>query len=410
MAPSATQEPEQAPVPVQVKELLTHAVTKPVVHEAADDKAVKDLTPEVKATKTEGFFDEKTKDAEQLLTGHREPLQLSGALGHLKYFESTPVIGREYEDVNLVELLRAPNSDELLRDLAITISQRGVVFFRKQDDVTDDIQKELVQRLGELSGKPASSRLHIHPIINAGRGETKDDEISVISSRQAKKIYADRFARPRRQNLREQWHSDITFEPIPSDYALLRLTELPTTGGDTLWASGYELYDRISPPLQRFLDGLSATYAQPGFNEAAKRNGFEVFSGERGAPENVGELLEAIHPVIRTNPVTGWKSVFAVGHHVQKINGLTDEESKHFLSWFVQLIVENHDLQVRHKWRNVNDLAIWDNRSVYHAATPDYALEPELGERQGSRAVSLGERPYHDPESKSRREALAARK
>lgn len=117
-------------------------------------------------------------------------------------------------------------------------------------------------------------------------------------------------------------------------------------------------------------------------------------------------MLEAIHPLIRTNPVTGWKSVFGVGHHVQKIHGLTDEESRHFLDWFVQLIVENHDLQVRLRWQDKNDLAIWDNRSVYHAATPDY-VHLDLGERTGSRAVSLGERPYFDPASSSRREALA---
>lgn len=175
---------------------------------------------------------------------------------------------------------------------------------------------------------------------------------------------------------------------------------------DTLWASGYELYDRISPKLRGFLDTLTAYYAQPLFTDAAKRNGFSIYSGERGAPENVGDVLEAIHPVIRTNPVTGWKSVFAVGHHVKRIHGLSDEESKHFLDWFVQLIVENHDLQVRFKWKDVNDVAIWDNRSVYHAATPDYVFEDGLGERKGSRAVSLGEKPYYDPQSTSRREAL----
>ena len=132
-----------------------------------------------------------------------------------------------------------------------------------------------------------------------------------------------------------------------------------------------------------------------------------MYAQERGAPENVGEVLEAIHPVIRTNPVTGWRSVFAVGHHVQKINGLSEDESRYFLDWFVRLIVENHDLQVRLKWRDVNDVAIWDNRSVYHAATPDYINEG-LGERSGARAVSLGERPYFDPSSTSRREALLA--
>lgn len=196
----------------------------------------------------------------------------------------------------------------------------------------------------------------------------------MISSASREKLYKDR--NQRKQTARREWHSDITFEPIPSDYTLLRLTELPKTGGgknplhtrlnftdtnpllDTLWASGYEVYDRISEPYQKFLESLTATYAQPGFNEVAKRNDFNIHPGPRGAPENVGEELIAEHPVIRTNPVTGWKSVFAVGTHVQKVNGVSEEESRHLLDWFVTLIVENHDLQVRNRWENPNDLGM----------------------------------------------------
>ncbi|KAJ5636224.1 Taurine catabolism dioxygenase TauD/TfdA [Penicillium longicatenatum] len=330
------------------------------------------------------------------------PLKLSGALDAFESFDVTPVIGREFPNASLKDFLRAPNSDELLRDLAITVSQRGVVFFRKQDGLDNDLQKELVQRLGELSGKPKTSGLHIHPIVNSSREHgVQDDEISVISSQQRQKLFTDR--NQRKQTARREWHSDITFEPIPSDYTILRLTELPKTGGDTLWASGYEVYDRISDPYRRFLEGLTATYAQPGFNEIAKKNDFKVHRGPRGAPENVGEVLSAQHPVIRTNPVTGWKSVFAVGVHVEKVNGVSEEESKHLLNWFVNLIVENHDLQVRFRWQNPNDLAIWDNRSAYHAATWDY---DDLGPRTGHRVVGLGERPYLDPNSVSRREAL----
>ncbi|KAK1139711.1 hypothetical protein N8T08_000519 [Aspergillus melleus] len=333
----------------------------------------------------------------------REPLKPRGTLDAFESFDVTPIIGREFPTANLKEILRAPDSDDLLRDLAITVSRRGVVFFRKQDDLDNDLQKELVQRLGELSGKPSTSGLHIHPIINSGREHgVKDDEISVISSAERQKLYRDRNE-TKRQSARREWHSDITFEPIPSDYTILRLTQLPETGGDTLWASGYEIYDRLSPPYQRFLESLTATYAQPGFNRIAKENDFEIFTGPRGAPENVGDVLKAIHPVIRTNPVTGWKSVFAVGTHVEKINDLAEEESRHLLDWFVTLIVENHDLQARLKWRNSNDLAIWDNRSVYHAATFDYA---DQGPRTGHRVVGLGERPYFDPLSTGRREGL----
>jgi alpha-ketoglutarate-dependent taurine dioxygenase len=98
-----------------------------------------------------------------------------------------------------------------------------------QDDLDNDLQKELIQRLGHLSGKPATSGLHVHPVINSGRElGAKDDEISVISSREREKLYKNY---EKKQTQRREWHSDITFEPIPSDYTILRLTELPKTGG-----------------------------------------------------------------------------------------------------------------------------------------------------------------------------------
>ncbi|KAL2259280.1 hypothetical protein VTK26DRAFT_7106 [Humicola hyalothermophila] len=337
-----------------------------------------------------------------------EPLKLTGALDSYESFDVTPVIGREFPTANLVEWLNAPNSDELLRDLAITISQRGVVFFRAQKDLTNDLQKKLILRLGELTGRPSTSGLHIHPILNSERElGGNDPEISTISSVQNKQLYAktspDTLSAKKQSSA--QWHSDIAFEPVPADYTSLRLVQLPTTGGDTLWASGYELYDRISEPYQKFLETLTATFEQPGFNKVAERAGFKLYDKPRGAPENVGSELKAVHPVVRTNPVTGWKSIFPVGGHVSHINGLTEEESTKLLDWFLELVYKNHDLQVRFKWQNEHDIAIWDNRSVFHTATFDY-LDGSYGERFGNRAVGLGEKPYFDPNSTSRRAAL----
>lgn len=56
----------------------------------------------------------------------------------------------------------------------------------------------------------------------------------------------------------------ITFERVPSDYAILKITHNPEdqTGGDTLWASGYEVYDRLSLPIQALADTLKATHHQ----------------------------------------------------------------------------------------------------------------------------------------------------
>ncbi|KAJ4294038.1 hypothetical protein N0V90_007727 [Kalmusia sp. IMI 367209] len=338
-----------------------------------------------------------------------KPLQYSGSLDKFESFEVTPVIGTEYPTVNIVELLEASNADELLRDLAIKISQRGVVFFRNQSALSNDLQKTLIQRLGVLSGKPSTSSLHIHPILNSERElGGSDPEISTISSVQNKKYYKDTaYDLGKKIQSSAQWHADISFEPVPADYTSLRLVQLPRTGGDTLWASGYELYDRLSAPYQRFLEGLTATFAQPEFNKVAEKNGFQLYDKPRGAPENVGTDLTAVHPVVRTNPVTGWKSIFPVGGHVRHINDLAKEESDHLLKWFVQLVKDNHDLQVRFKWQNPNDLAIWDNRSVFHTATYDYH-DGDYGERFGNRVVGLGERPFFDPNSKSRREDLAA--
>jgi alpha-ketoglutarate-dependent taurine dioxygenase len=58
--------------------------------------------------------------------------------------------------------------------------------------------------------------------------------------------------------------TSITFERVPSDYALLKITDLPAdnSGGDTLWASGYELYDRLSPTVQGIVDGLKVVHYQ----------------------------------------------------------------------------------------------------------------------------------------------------
>jgi len=139
------------------------------------------------------------------------------------------------------------------------------------------------------------------------------------------------------------------------------LTQLPKTGGDTLWASGYEIYDRFSRPYQKFFEGLTATYIGDGFVNAAKADPdhVKVYTDPRGSPENVGGELSAVHPVVRTHPVTGWKSIMAIGPFPKFINELTRQESDELLQKFKSMITENHDLQVRFKWRNEHDIGKW---------------------------------------------------
>ena len=326
------------------------------------------------------------------------PIVYSGSLDRYKHQDVTPVIGREYEGLQVAALLDETDRHRRIKDLAATISQRGVVFLRNQD-VNPYQMRELCELLTEVAGCPKSSGLHVHPLTE--EGSELGDQISVISSEKQKRggglthqlSDTSRYASV-------GWHADITFEPVPSDYAMLKIHTLPPTGGDTLWASGYEVFDRLSPAMQVFLEGLTATHDAKFFLEEAERLGTPVRKGIRGSPLNQGESLTAVHPVIRTNPVTGWKSVFVNKGFTRRINGVTKDESDVLLNYLFNLVTQNHDAQVRFKWKK-NDLAIWDNRSNWHCATYDYAEA-----RAGDRVCSLGEAPFLDLNSKSRRDAL----
>ncbi|KAJ7102924.1 hypothetical protein C8R44DRAFT_682352 [Mycena epipterygia] len=322
------------------------------------------------------------------------PFSALGSLSTFDSYDETPHIGTRFpsKSTQLSHILTEPNSDELLKDLATLVSHRGVVFFTDQD-IDIEKQKELGRRLGELSGKPATSKLHIHPISEQTPELTAD--VSVISSEGG--IARNRYSKSARAS--NGWHTDITFEPIPSDYAILKIHTLPSVGGDTLWASGYEAYDKLSSAYQRFLEGLTAVHDGSGFREYAQKQGIPI-NDPRGSPENTGSHLQAVHPVIRTHPVTGFKSLFVNKGFTKRIVELTEDESDDVLAYLFRHVSENHDMHVRFRW-NKNDVAIWDNRCTFHTATNDYE-----GLRQGNRVVSLGEKPYFDPSSKSRRKAL----
>lgn len=111
MAPSVTESISQSSEHIQDKlAALTTSNKTTTQPEEAPAPAVQ--APEAKNTET--------KQQHVLNTSHKEPLKLSGALHHFESFDVTPTIGREFVGVDLEKWLRAPNSDDLIRDLAIT--------------------------------------------------------------------------------------------------------------------------------------------------------------------------------------------------------------------------------------------------------------------------------------------------
>lgn len=198
--------------------------------------------------------------------------------------------------------------------------------------------------------QPESSGLHVHPLTE--EGSELGDQISVISSEKQKKGGGLTHQLSDTSRLASVgWHTDISFERVPSDYAMLKIHTLPETGGDTLWASGYEVYDRLSPQMAAFLETLTATHDASFFHDEARRLGNPLRRESRGSPLNSGEELKSVHPVVRTNrkkslcfnlrllcgltdaAVTGWKSVYVNKGFTKRINGVTKDESDMLLQY-----------------------------------------------------------------------------
>lgn len=91
-----------------------------------------------------------------------KPLPYNGSLDSYEQNDLTPVIGTEYEGLQVVDLLSAENSDDLIRDLAVTVSKRGVIFLRNQD-VTPQQMRELMEKITKLAG---SVRLGAPKLLN----------------------------------------------------------------------------------------------------------------------------------------------------------------------------------------------------------------------------------------------------
>lgn len=140
--------------------------------------------------------------------------------------------------------------------------------------------------MGILSGKPKNHGLAKHPFHHTRGGDPEMGKLDTATQQAVHSLDTS----PGRQTHAREWHSDHSYETCPPDYTILRMTEMPPTGGDTLWASGYELYDRLSTPYQKFFESLTATHEVPNLRSAAERG--EVFVGERGAPENTSHTFQ----------------------------------------------------------------------------------------------------------------------
>ena len=148
------------------------------------------------------------------------------------------------------------------------------------------------------------------------------------------------------------FHHDMIHKEMPHNGTLLYSLEIPSYGGDTLFASGYAAYDTLDPAIKAKLEGRRAFHH------------YNYGSTQRGVG-GIGATSEAAHPVFRTHEDTGRKAVYVNRLMTVRIEGLPQEESDALLEALFDHS-EKPEFIYRHQWK-VGDLLLWDNRCSAHA-------------------------------------------
>jgi taurine dioxygenase len=264
----------------------------------------------------------------------------------------TPILGAEIGGIDLSKPLSNRQQDEIHRALA----ENCVIFFR--DQVLTPAQH---MAFGRLFGE-----LHVHP---AAPAEADTPEMMII--------HADENS-PRANG--EGWHTDVSCEDEPPMGSILHINTCPPHGGDTLFASMYAAYEALSDRMKTYLAGMTAVHD----GEPVYRGLFKESHGLVDKPH----YPRAEHPVVRTHPVTGRKSLYVNAGFTSYLVGVPRDESDAVLGYLYRHM-ENPLFQCRFRWRD-NSIAFWDNRCAQHRAMWDYWPHT----RSGHRVTVKGDRPF----------------
>ena len=272
-------------------------------------------------------------------------------LSNIRVKPVTASIGAEIEGVNLAE----PLSDATFEAVHDALMTHQVIFFRDQE-MNIEQHKDLGRRFGDL---------HVHP---AAPGPKDHPEILVIHADEKSKHVAG-----------GGWHTHVSCDVEPPMGSILHIHDAPEVGGDTLFANMYGAYESLSDRMQQFLDGLTAMHRSE-----------HVHKGRYGLKENLrdADYPEAVHPVVRTHPVTGRKGLYVNASFTTRIMELGHHESNDVLAMLCNHIARGVHFQCRYRWEN-NSVAFWDNRCTQHHAAWDYY--PNV--RHGYRVTIQGDKP-----------------
>lgn len=159
------------------------------------------------------------------------------------------------------------------------------------------------------------------------------------------------------------WHSDLSYKERPSLGSFLHAQELPSAGGDTLFANQHRAWEDLPLALKVAVASARAEHTYTArYAELQARSPWRPNLTAR----QLAEVQPVVHPVVRTHPETGRKALFVSEHFTTRIVGIPEDESRALLD---ELFARSTrpELQYRHVWRP-RDMVFWDNRSVTHLA------------------------------------------
>ena len=262
-------------------------------------------------------------------------------------------IGSEIEGIDVTSM-----DDALLDHAKKMLADRGVLFFKGQD-LTPRSQLEFAERWGQIN-------------VNRFFAPVEEEPQVAMVLKEPQHL----------GNIGGQWHTDHSYDEIPAMASMLYARELPSRGGDTLFASMYGAYEALSPGMKKMLIGLRAVHS------SRHVFGDENKLGDRF--QNADQAIQdAIHPAVISHPESARSALYVNPNFTLRFDGWTQDESTPILNYLYQVAIRPENT-IRYPW-SVNTLAIWDNRCTWHYAMNDYHGEKRLMHRitlEGTRLAS----------------------
>jgi taurine dioxygenase len=271
-----------------------------------------------------------------------------------------PMIGALGADVSGVDVRRIGAAD--LEALRNALLEYRVVALRDQQ-LEPAALSGFAARLGEREVYPFARALPDDPFVVPIVKEPEDES-----------------------NFGGIWHTDSSYLPEPPGLTLLYAVTVPRRGGDTLFADMSAAYEALSPGMRALIDPLCAQ-----FTASLVHGEGGAYAAVAGADRNrrtAGDLVtDAVHPVVRTHPLSGRRALFLSLAHTAHFVGMSRDDSLPLLTQLAEHAIRA-EFCTRLRW-GAGTLTIWDNRCVQHYPLNDYP-----GERRVMHRVILkGERP-----------------